>query len=143
MKKFVFSLQKLYDVKESEEEQKRLELKELDKKLDELIHKLNQTVDIFNQQKKKHAIKCKQGIGAFELKSFGDYFQYLIGEIAQLNDFIVQCEEEIDICRQALLKLMNEKKVLDRMRDEQLEAYNVEIAKFNEKEIEDFMQGRL
>lgn len=143
MKKFVFSLQRLYDVKESEEEQKRIELKELDKKLDGLRLRLQDTIDNFNGQKAKYTVKCKKGIHAFDLKNYGDYFRYLIGEIDVIHNLIMNCEAEIVACRQELLKLMNEQKVLDRMREEQLQQYNAEIAKFNEKEIEDFMQGKL
>ena len=39
------------------------------------------------------------------------------------------------------LKLINEKKVLDRMRDEQLAEYDKEVQKDEEKLIEDFMSA--
>ena len=37
---------------------------------------------------------------------------------------------------------MNEQKVLERMREEQLEEYKAEIQKDNDKLIEDFMQAK-
>ena len=38
--------------------------------------------------------------------------------------------------------MMNEQKVLERMREEQLEEYKAEIQKDNDKLIEDFMQAK-
>jgi flagellar export protein FliJ len=143
MKRFVFTLQKLYDVKEAQEDEKRKELKGLDKKLDELAARLRRMADTFENQKRKYAAAGRRGLSVFDVKNYGDYFQFLIGEMAEVNGLILECEAEIDRCRQELLKLINEQKVLERMRGEQLEAYHAEIAKFNEKEIEDFMQGRL
>ncbi len=143
MKKFVFTLQKLYEVKEKEEDAKRLELASLDKKLSQLMDALQDTIDNFNGQKAQYAVKSRKGMSAFDLKSYGDYFQFLMKEMKNIKELITRCEQEINVCRGELLKLINERKVLDRMRDDQKMEYNAEMAKFNEKEVEDFMQGRL
>ncbi len=143
MKKFVFTLQKLYEVKEKEEDAKRLELAALDKKLSELMDALQDSIDKFNGQKAQYAVKCRKGISTFDLKNYGDYFQFLMKEMKNIRELIARCEVEINLCRGELLKLINERKVLDRMRDEQKIEYNAEMNKFNEKEVEDFMQGRL
>jgi len=143
MKRFVFTLQKLYDVKVSEEEQKRTELKELDDELKELQINLNVFTDSFDKQKREFEKKCEEGMNKDDLKNFGDYFHYLNGQIKQQEELIADCEERIEECRRQLLKLMNEQKVLDQMREDQLKAYNVDIQKSYDKEIEDFMQSRM
>lgn len=143
MKKFVFTLQKLYDVKEIEEDQKRSELKELGKKLDSIMERLSQLHETYESQKEKYARDCKKGVSAFELQRYGDYFKFLNEEIVLHKHMKAECEAAIDVCRQEILRLINEKKVLDRMREEQYEAYMAELAKHTEREIEDFMQGRL
>lgn len=143
MKKFVFTLQRLYEVKEREEEEKRLELGELDKEMEGYLTRLNQLMDSFEEQKKKYNEKCTQGINKIDLKNYGDFFDYLNREMLDQHQKIEECQKKIDVCRQELLKLINEQKVLDKMREEQLIEYNAELQKGFDKEIEDFMQGRM
>lgn len=143
MKKFVFSLQKLQDFKENEEQQKRRELEELNKTLDGYKAVLYSLIQNFNKQKAQYDKKCREGIGCVDLKSFGDYFVFLNEEIKQQNILIANCEAKIEVCKGELVKLMNEQKVLDRMRGEQLAEYNVELQKDSEKSIEDFMQAKV
>ncbi len=143
MKKFRFTLQKLYDVKQTEEEQKRIELQEFERELDSLATRLNELMQVFLKEKEEYNQRCLEGISKIELKNYGDYFEYINEEINAQNELISRCNEKIALCRQELLRLMNEQKVLDRIREEQLQEYYAEQQKDNEKEIEDFMQGRI
>lgn len=143
MKKFVFTLQKLADVKATEEEQKRIELEELDRKLKEMRNKLNLLNDSFDKQKRDFEQRCEVGIGKDDLKNFGDYFNYLNDEIKRQQALVDEGEKATETCRTELLKLINEQKVLDQMREDQLKAYNEEVQKSFDKEIEDFMQSRM
>lgn len=143
MKKFQFTLQKLADVKASEEEKKRIELEELDRKQKEEQNKLNVLVQSFDKQKGDFEKRCETGIGKDDLKNFGDYFNYLNEEIKQQQKVVEECIKATETCRTQLLKLINEQKVLDQMREDQLRAYNEEVQKAFDKEIEDFMQSRM
>lgn len=143
MKKFVFTLQKLADVKATEEEQKRIELDELDRNLKEQQNKLNLLYESFDKQKREYEKQCESGIGKDDLKNFGDYFNYLNEEIKRQQDVVKECDQSVETCRSELLKLINEQKVLDQMREDQLKAYNEEVQKSFDKEIEDFMQSRM
>ncbi|HBU12267.1 MAG TPA: hypothetical protein DEB31_05925 [Clostridiales bacterium] len=143
MKKFEFTLQRLQEVKEMEEEQKRAELSGLDKEMAGLLDHQGRLHEMFEAQTSEYNKECKRGIGKADLKSYGDYFEYLNEEMAAQQTLIEECQERINICRQELLKLINEQKVLERMKDEQLAEYNAELQKSFDKEIEDFMQGRL
>jgi flagellar export protein FliJ len=143
MKKFVFTLQKLYDVKAAEEEQKRIELKDLDAELADLKNMLKVLTDSFDKQKREFERACEEGLHKDDLKNFGDYFNYLNERIMDQQNRIADCEERIETCRQQLLRLINEQKVLDQMRQDQLQEYNAEAQKSYDKEIEDFMQSRM
>lgn len=143
MKKFVFTLQKLADVKATEEEQKRIELEELDRKLKEDQNKLNLLNGSFDKQKRDFEQRCESGIGKDHLKNYGDYFNYLNNEIKRQQAAVEESEKATETCRTELLKLINEQKVLDQMREDQLKAYNEEVQKSFDKEIEDFMQSRM
>lgn len=143
MKKFVFTLQKLADVKASEEEKKRIELEQLDRKVREEQNKLNVLNETFDKQKRDFEKRCETGIGKDDLKNFGDYFHYLNAEIKRQQKFTEECKNKAENCRTQLLKLINEQKVLDQMKEDQLRAYNEEVQKSVDKEIEDFMQSRM
>ena len=143
MKKFVFTLQKLYDVKQSEEKQKRVELKELGRTLLTYKKQRKANQNIFNKQHGIYDKKCRTGLTMNEVKQYGDYFQYLEREMREQDAAIAKFEADIEICKKGLLRLINEENVLDRMREEQLQEYRKEVQKNDDKMIEDFIQGRL
>lgn len=143
MKKFVFSLQKLYDVKESEEKQKRLELEQLDKDLRTYQRQRDANQALFKKQYNSYEKKCREGMAMREVKQHGEFFQYLEKEIRAQETVIASCRQSMERCRSELLKLINEQNVLERMRGEQYEDYMKDIAKDQDKLIEDFMQARL
>lgn len=143
MKKFVFTLQKLYDVKQSEEKQKRVELKELGRTLQAYKKQRKANQNVFNKQYAIYDKKCKTGLTMNEVKQYGDYFQYLEREMREQDAAIAKLETDIEICKKSLLRLINEENVLDRMREEQLQEYRKEVQKNDDKMIEDFIQARL
>ncbi len=142
MKKFTFTLRKLYDVKQSEEKQKRIELKELNRTMQQYKKQRKESEDLFNGQQDIYRKKCKDGMSMLEVKFFGDYFQFLMKEMKKQDLLIEGCQKSIDDCTACLTKLLNEEKVLDRMYDEQYQEYLAELQKDNDKLIEDFMQAR-
>ena len=77
MKKFVFTLHKLYDVKQSEENQKRVELKGLDKVMSGLRKQRLDMQQAYDGQQELYCRKCKTGMSMTEVKMFGEYFKYL------------------------------------------------------------------
>lgn len=142
MKKFVFTLHKLYDVKQSEENQKRVELKGLDKVMTGLQTQRVDMQQTYDGQQAVYCRKCKTGMSMTEVKMFGEYFQYLSVEMSRKDREIADCNIKIEECRKQLARMMNEQKVLERMREEQLEEYKAKIQKDNDKLIEDFMQAK-
>lgn len=142
MKKFIFTLQKLYDVKQSEEKRKRTQLKELSRNLELYTKQLETCREMFNKQHKEYQGKCQAGMSMREVRQYGDYLQYLEKEMRRQKNIIASCQRSIDECRRELLKLINEQHVLERMREEQYQAYQKEVQKSDERMIEDFMQAR-
>ncbi len=143
MKKFKFTLYKLYEVKESDEKQKRAELKQLNRDLQAYQKQRQANQTLFDRQYSDYERKCRQGTTMREVKQCGEFLQYLEKEIRVQNTVIAACENSIAQCRSELLKIINEKNVLDRMRAEQYQAYLKEIQKDEDKQIEDFMQARV
>lgn len=143
MKKFAFTLQRLYDVKESEEKQRQAQLRDLERNLDNYKKQKEANRRLYEREHAVYDKKCKTGMSMFEVQRYGDYFQYLEKEMKQQEIVIQSCQKNIDTVRANLLKLINEKNVLDRMRDEQYQEYLREVEKDNDKMIEDFLQARV
>lgn len=143
MKKFVFTLQKLYDVKVSEEKQQRTQLRELERNLENYRKQKQASRNLYDKEHAVYEKKCRTGMSMFEVQRYGDFFQYLEKEMRQQENIIQSCLKSIEDCRAKLVKLINEQQVLDRMREEQKADYMKEVAKDEDKTIEDFMQARI
>lgn len=142
MKRFEFTLQKLYDVKYSAEKRKRAQLKDLNRNLETYSKQLAACQVVFKKQHGEYRKKCTNGLGMLEVKQYGDYLQYLEKEMRRQKNIIASCQKSIGECRGQLLTLINEQHVLERMREEQYHAYQKEVQKSDDRMIEDFMQAR-
>lgn len=141
MKKFVFSLQQLYDVKTSEESDARNRLAGFLKERDRLEKLIAENKRRYDEQLETYSRECENGINGLKLRGYGEFFDYLLGERKRLQAYLSQCEQRVGECQARLLRLMNEKKVLDRMREEQLEEYRREVRRDEDKALEDFMSS--
>ena len=143
MKKFQFSLQRLYDVKEMEEQQKQAQLRDLERNLENYKRQKEANRKLYDREHAVYDKKCRTGMSMFEVQRYGDYFQYRAKEMRQPERVIQSMQATIETCRAGLLQIINEKNVLDRKREDQYEEYKKEVAKDENKTIEDFMQSRM
>jgi flagellar FliJ protein len=143
MKKFVFTLQRLYDVKKISEDQLLIEQDQINKRLNELQDKKDQMICRFNDEKESYHADCARGIHASGVQSYGEYFDFLMKAVKKQDGFISECLKEKERCTEQLLKLMNELKVLEKIKDEQFSEYNKELQKNDDKMLEDFLCGRM
>jgi flagellar export protein FliJ len=143
MKKFEFTLQKLYEVKKITENQLMREQEQINKKLNDLQNQKGALVLKFADERDLYDEDCKRGIHAQEMQSYGDYFDFLMDSLKKLQEKIQKCQAEKEKCTQALVKIMNEIKVLDKIKEEQFIEYNKELQKNDDKMLEDFLCGRM
>ena len=141
MKKFRFTLQTLYDIKSTEETDARNRLAALLKERDAVEGQINENDRVYASHNEAYRRDCKNGISGRRLREYGGYFEYLAAARKRLCALLKLCESQVHQCQQELLKLINEKKVLDRMREEQLAEYYKDVQKDEEKLIEDFMSA--
>ena len=141
MRKFVFTLQKLYDVKSSAESEERNRLAGLLKEREAIERELEKNRSVYEQQMEAYIDDCRKGMNGVKLKGYGAYFDYLIADKKRVEGLRIQCEKRVSDCQKRLIKLMNEKRVLDRIRDEQLQEYRKEVQRDEEKALEDFMSA--
>lgn len=141
MKKFVFKLQRLYDVKNREEETAKKELERLSGRLGQLMDEKSSLKVKYIEEGQSYAHACEVGTKASVMQEYGAFFAYLIQKMQTVERSIIETQRMMDQVRVVLIRLMNEKKVLDRMRKEQFDIYKKEIAKSEDRELEDFMSG--
>ena len=143
MKKFQFTLQKLYEVKKISEDQLMREQDQINKKLNELQNAKDALQTKFFEERKRYEAACQKGMHASEMQTFGDFFKFLLEEQKKLDDKMRACQIEKEKCTQKLWKIINEIKVLDKIKEEQFNSYNKELQKNDDKMLEDFLCGRM
>lgn len=125
-----------------EESQLQIKLDGLNKELDALNGELNNLNTKFYEQNLQYLEECKKGTTAVILKMYGDFFIYLLDRMKEQRALIANCESRISVCRNDLLKIMNEKKTLDKIKSEQFLEYTKELQKDNDIMLEDFFSGK-
>jgi flagellar protein FliJ len=143
MKKFQFTLQRLYEVKKISENQLMREQEQIVKKMQELQDEKNRLFFKFSNERDLYSEDCKKGIRAQNMQTYGEYFDFLMESLKKLDVKIKKCQAEKERCTQLLLKIINEIKVLEKIKQEQFIEYNKELQKNDDKMLEDFLCGRM
>lgn len=140
MKKFVFSLQSVYEYKQTLEKTQKAELSRAENVLRELRqreHELEQDFER-NRSLREEALTKVTGVLS-ELEKFDAYFRYLHGVKKELAEKILRAEEVKARCQAQLIATMKELKIYTKLKDEQYARYLKEVAAEEEKEISDIV----
>lgn len=143
MKKFEFTLQRLYEVKKITENQLMREQEHINKKLMDIENEKDAMVFKFSHERELYELDCKKGIHAAQMQKYGEYFDYVMEFLKKLDERIKVCQAEKEKLTQQLVKIMNELKVLEKIKVEQFSEYNKELQKNDDKMLEDFLCGRM
>ncbi|NCB30019.1 MAG: hypothetical protein EOM66_01250 [Clostridia bacterium] len=139
MKKFVFTNEKYQELKEKEDERLKLNMKNVDKEIDMAAAALHALDEKFNSERSVFESACRHGVAAGELASYQGYFEFLQD---RRKDATREMEALLDRKRtltEALLRVNNELRVLEEMRQEQYQAYCKEVAAEEAKELDTHM----
>lgn len=143
MKKFVFTLQKSYEIKKTSRKNLLSKREQLQKQLDALRHRKEEMLCSMQKQGEILGAECRAGTKASQVCSYAGYIAGVLSDIkrqdGQINELIKRMEENTE----KLMRIINEIKVMEKIRDEQLEEYNKELQKNNDKMLEDFLCGRM
>lgn len=139
MKQFVFTLQSLYDIKLSEEKQKKIELLTIEKELQAREDELKQLAQQFEIAKCEYCEVMAVGIEAARVKQYGQFFSRLKTSMIVVKEQITAVESRKEQCVNALVELRKEKKLLDAMKEEQYAAFLKQRKKQQEALISDIV----
>ncbi|MEL7608598.1 MAG: flagellar FliJ family protein [Bacillota bacterium] len=139
MKKFVFTLQTLYDVTISEEKQLKLKMKKIEERLTALVNGQRELERRFSDAKTRSAKEMLQGVSSDRLVQYGRYFEYLTDAMRAQQKKIHQTENERARCLQEQIAIKKKIRTYEKLRKSQYEAYLQEAKLEAEKEIGDIV----
>ena len=140
MKKFKFSLQSLFNYKQTVERLQKAELKKAQQALRELLdeeRRLEQAY-IDNERSLERALRKNVDVVS-ALSEHDAYFRFLRDALKELRERIVKAEEIVAKCMEKLIVTMKEIKTYVKLRDEQFMQYLKEVQAEEDKEIGDLV----
>jgi flagellar FliJ protein len=138
MKKFVFSLQKVLDLREFEEDKAKLELGKAVAEVEKIKTQLQE-----NAQKRVEANlsrKDTKDIGS--LINIENYITGLDIKKEKLLEELTYAQIVFEEKRDLFTKAMQEREVLTKLKEKQLSEYKKEILKEEENSVDDIINGK-
>lgn len=138
MKKFEFSLKSLLRIKYSLERQAKQKMAQAVVKRDKCQEEI-----VEMERLKELARKNNKSLTAYEFLMFSRYYTEL--EKTRKNKLLEleEIEKEIEEIRKELVSIMEERKVLEKLREKQYEEYLLELGKEQEKLVDDMMTYKI
>ena len=140
MKKFKFTLQPLFNYKQTIERLQKAELKRAQMALKELLDEEQRLLRSYadNELSLEMALSRGEDV-AMALIEHDAYFRYLRDALTEVRELIVEAEEVVRKCQERLIVTMKEIKTYLKLRDEQYERYRKEVQAEEEKEMGDLV----
>ncbi|HOF94868.1 MAG TPA: flagellar FliJ family protein [Clostridia bacterium] len=139
MKRFMFTLQSLYDIALSIEEQLKLKMQKIRERLNATLSELEQTRKDLAYTQQSLAKDMRLGVGSDKLLSYSQYCEKLTDCLDILEEKRKKIELEKQKCRKEQIENKKELKTYEKLRAKQYEEYLFEAAREEEKNIGDFV----
>lgn len=104
--------------------------------------RMNTQKELYSSQRKT-ASKMIEGVTVGELATLNAYIKSLEKQIEEIDAQIEATNGKINTQMQVVLRLKTEQASLEKLRDKQLDFYNKDAQKTEEKEIDEFVIGRI
>jgi len=139
MKKFSFTLQAVLKIKRIFKKQKQAELAEAGAELDRLILQKHSLEDKLEISGREYQMALEVKINVSQMAWYNDYSEYLKDSISQMKLKITAAQKRNEKVRAELMALTRETDTLERLEKEQYRAYLAEVARDEEKRIDEVM----
>lgn len=137
MKSFIFKLQTALDIKVREEENQKEAVGKLQKFYQEQMNQLNlfeeKLMDYQNQLRKQQ----KESIELTKIRSYEEYLPVLHNKMSQQSAQVEKVLAEIHKARKVLVSLMQERKVLEKLKFKKYEEYRKMLLLEEQKSIDE------
>ena len=143
MKKFAFSLQKMYDYKKQILESEKNQLMALRREKIEMENRIEQLSQLMDEIRLKSQDEVMKGTTASRLMFYSMQMDGIKREQTQITYQIGLMDMRIEKQRRKVVAVSQDVSGLEKLRDEQRSEYNHLAVKENENAIEEFLSYKL
>jgi len=143
MKKFVFELQTLHDMKKQEEDFEKIQLGKIEERLKELSMKLERLDFEHNNTKSAFSKEVNQATRAPNLSQYDNYLKKIAQQAALQKEKIKKENEEKSENIKRLIEIQKELKSLEKLKEKKYEEYQKDEKREEEKLIDDIVSFKI
>ncbi|CDC20157.1 MAG: flagellar export protein FliJ [Candidatus Gastranaerophilaceae bacterium] len=144
MKKFQFRLQVVLDIKEKLLEQKLLELSKVQRGLQDAVNK-QKTLEGYQAEINEALLNVFQSgneLDLVEVQRYKDFINKLIVDISNQKVVVQNITKLLDIKRKEVNDVLKEKKVLEKLKENQKKKFYQEFEAYERNELDDIASSR-
>ncbi len=144
MKKFQFRLQVVLDIKEKLLEQKLLELSKVQRGLQDAVNK-QKTLEGYQAEINEALLNVFQSgneLDLVEVQRYKDFINKLIVDISNQKVVVQNITKLLDIKRKEVNDVLKEKKVLEKLKENQKKKFYHEFEAYERNELDDIASSR-
>ncbi len=142
MKKFNFRLQKLLNLEDQREQQEKMKLQSLTNKLRGQEKILGFLKDSLLKNQTDLAGNRSESTNAQQLMLLHNYIVGLNERIEYQTKMINEAGAEVENCRNDLIEIQKDRKILEKIKEKDKEEYTLFIRKNEIKQFDDIFTGR-
>jgi flagellar FliJ protein len=143
MKKFVFSLSALFDVKKTLRDKLQGEYAAAEAAYRAAVEKKEALEKTLDEKKEEYEVKTKKGMTVGDLQGYDAYFEEMQGRIKAAARDVEKALREANQKRSELVAVFKEIKVLEKLYEKQYNEYLKELEKSETKAVEDIVSFKV
>jgi flagellar FliJ protein len=143
MKKFVFSLNALYEVKKTQKDRLQTELAAAEAVHRAAVQRKDELERTLEDRKDEFEAKASGGMTVSDLKGYAVYFEEMQDRIKAAGKEVDRALREVNQRRNELVSIFKEIKVLEKLYEKQYADYLKEMEKSETKAVEDIVSFKI
>ncbi len=137
MQKFGFRLESVLKLKTQIEDNAKNNLARSTRELQNQKNRLEELEEIKELSMNKLTSEVDSGIPVYQIRNFNSFFGLMKNKITKQKVNVNNAQNDVDINREALVKAMQEKKILEKLKEKKYEEYLVEQNKAEQQLIDE------
>ncbi|NPV25923.1 MAG: flagellar export protein FliJ [Firmicutes bacterium] len=137
MRRFKFKLQTNLDLVYKREELLKQEFFQQQKRFNQEMKALKQLRERCQQLQDEMRGVVQGTLNLARIKLYNDFFPMLLKQIKQQSIQVESARQDLESARHALMKIVKEKKILEKLRQRQWEIYQQEVLREEQKVIDE------
>lgn len=134
---FKFKLQKALEIKEKEEEEKRIELLEKQKILERELGKLSEIEDEITKTLDSYSMSKNGSLDINTMLSYENFLKKLKGNKESQVEVVKLYKNKVEECKENFLEARKDKKIFEKLKEKSYEKYMEESLREEQKFIDE------